>query len=239
MVLKDGAKMSKSKGNVVDPDEIIEKYGADTARLFILFAAPPQKELEWNDSAVEGAYKFLNRLYERSQNVQKTREIPKIDQSSLNKAEKYARLKVYEALQKSSEVYEKTFAFNTLIAACMEALNALNAQENRQILTEGYFIILNLLDPIVPHIACELSENLFGRANFTPIKILPEVFEKDEIRLAVTVNGKKRAEIEVASDLSQSEILKIAKEQVLKWLENKKIIKEIYIKNKLVNLVVK
>lgn len=239
MVLKDGAKMSKSKGNVVDPDEIIEKYGADTARLFILFAAPPQKELEWNDSAVEGAYKFLNRLYERSQNVQKTREIPKIDQSSLNKAEKYARLKVYEALQKSSEVYEKTFAFNTLIAACMEALNALNAQENRQILTEGYFIILNLLDPIVPHIACELSENLFGRANFTPIKILPEVFEKDEIRLAVTVNGKKRAEIEVASDLSQSEILKIAKEQVLKWLENKKIIKEIYIENKLVNLVVK
>ncbi len=239
MVLKDGAKMSKSKGNVVDPDEIIEKYGADTARLFILFAAPPQKELEWNDSAVEGAYKFLNRLYERSQNVQKTREIPKIDQSSLNKAEKYARLKVYEALQKSSEVYEKTFAFNTLIAACMEALNALNAQENRQILTEGYFIILNLLDPIVPHIACELSENLFGRANFTPIKILPEVFEKDEIRLAVTVNGKKRAEIEVASDLSQNEILKIAKEQVLKWLENKKIIKEIYIENKLVNLVVK
>lgn len=239
MVLKDGAKMSKSKGNVVDPDDIIEKYGADTARLFILFAAPPQKELEWNDSAVEGAYKFLNRLYERSLGVIKCEKIPQIDHAKLNKTEKYARMKVYEALKKSNDVYSGNFAFNTLIAACMEALNALNAQENAEILTEGYFVILNLLEPIVPHIASELSENLFKRKNFAPIKILPEVFEQDEITIAVTINGKKRAEIEIPSDLSEAEILAKAKEQTSKWLENHAIIKEIYVKNKLVNLVIK
>ncbi|MBR6952331.1 MAG: class I tRNA ligase family protein, partial [Campylobacter sp.] len=162
-----------------------------------------------------------------------------ISHENLNKDEKYARLKVYEALKKSHEVYTKTFAFNTLIAACMEALNALNSQNNKEVFTEGYFVILNLLEPIVPHIASELSENLFKRANFTKIKICEEVFVKDSIVLAVTVNGKKRSEIEVGADLSEDEILKTAKESVAKWLENKSIIKEIYVKNKLVNLVIK
>lgn len=237
MVLKDGAKMSKSKGNVVDPDEIIEKYGADTARLFILFAAPPQKELEWNDSAVEGAYKFLNRLYDRSQNVIKTDIIPKFDHDKLNKDEKQARLKVYEALKKSYDVYNETFAFNTLIAACMEALNALNSQQNREILTEGYFVILNLLEPIVPHIAHELSQNLFNKANFTRLNLCDEVFQKDSLNLAVTVNGKRRAEIEVDANSSDAEILNLAKIKVAKWLDGLSIKKEIYIKGKLVNIV--
>lgn len=239
MVLKDGAKMSKSKGNTVDPDEIIKKYGADTARMFILFAAPPAKELEWNDSAVEGAYKFLNRLYDRSVNAYKTNEIPKINHASLNKEEKYARLKVYEALSRANEVYTKSFAFNTLIAASMEALNALNLQNNQDVLTEGFWIILNLLEPIVPHIANELSDELFNRKNFSKIEILDEVFVKDTLNLAVTVNGKRRAEIEVDKNLSQDEIISLAKEKVAKWLENKTIIKEIYVKEKLVNLVIK
>ncbi|WP_304341821.1 leucine--tRNA ligase [Campylobacter ureolyticus] len=239
MVLKDGAKMSKSKGNTVDPDEIIKKYGADTARMFILFAAPPAKELEWNDSAVEGAYKFLNRLYDRSVNAYKTNKIPKINHASLNKEEKYARLKVYEALSRANEVYTKSFAFNTLIAATMEALNALNSQNNQDVLTEGFWIILNLLEPIVPHIANELSDELFNRKNFSKIEILDEVFVKDTLNLAVTVNGKRRAEIEVDKNLSQDEIISLAKEKVAKWLENKTIIKEIYVKEKLVNLVIK
>lgn len=239
MVLKDGAKMSKSKGNTVDPDEIIKKYGADTARMFILFAAPPAKELEWNDSAVEGAYKFLNRLYDRSVNAYKTNKIPKINHASLNKEEKYARLKVYEALSRANEVYTKSFAFNTLIAASMEALNALNSQNNQDVLTEGFWIILNLLEPIVPHIANELSDELFNRKNFSKIEILDEVFVKDTLNLAVTVNGKRRAEIEVDKNLSQDEIISLAKEKAAKWLENKTIIKEIYVKEKLVNLVIK
>ena len=137
--------MSKSKGNVVDPDDIINKYGADTARLFILFAAPPQKELEWNDSAVEGAFRFLNRLYERSAGIKKCAQIPQIAHANLSKEEKYARMKVYEALKKSNDVYEENFTFNTLIAACMEALNAVNTQDNQDVTTEAFFIILNLL----------------------------------------------------------------------------------------------
>ncbi len=240
MVLKDGAKMSKSKGNTVDPDALIKEYGADTARLFILFAAPPQKELEWNDCAVEGAFKFIRRLSDRAEHVDPSLKGDEIEHASLSKEEKFARKKVYEALQKSQEIYRtKSFAFNTVIAACMEALNALGAQKNSVIWSEGYFVLLHILEPMIPHISWELSESLFCRENFAPIEIPQEVFVEDSVTMAVSVNGKRREEIEVAADASKEEILERAKESVAKWLEDKTIVKEIVVPGKLVNLVVK
>ncbi|HDZ5016854.1 TPA: leucine--tRNA ligase [Campylobacter jejuni] len=238
MVLKDGAKMSKSKGNVVDPDEIIEKYGADTARLFILFAAPPAKELEWNDDAVEGSYRFICKFYDRAQNVKKG-ELLELKQENLSKEEKYSRLKVYEALKKSEEVYYQSFAFNTLIAACMEALNALALCKNEALEQEAFYIILNILEPIIPHVCFELSKELFDCKNFKKIELKEEVFVKDTLNLVVSVNGKKRAEFEISSNASKEEILALAKENTVKWLEGKSIVKEIYVEGKLVNLVIK
>ncbi|WP_457561227.1 leucine--tRNA ligase [Caminibacter sp.] len=239
MVLKDGSKMSKSKGNVVDPDEIVQKYGADTARLFILFAAPPEAELEWSDSGVEGAYKFLNRLYQNASKCYKTEKIPQIDASKLGKDEKDARRKVYETLKRSRETYEKTFAFNTLIASSMEALNALNKIENKDVYTEGYWILMNVLEPIIPHITSEISENLFRRNNFAEIKIDENALKKDEINYPVQVNGKKRAEISVSADAGKDEILSEAKKAAAKYIEGKEIIKEIVVPGRIVNLVVK
>ncbi|MEA1916087.1 MAG: leucine--tRNA ligase [Campylobacterota bacterium] len=238
MVLKDGAKMSKSKGNTVDPDEIIKKYGADTARLFILFAAPPTQELEWNDSALEGAFRFIRRLYERSLHVEAS-TLPKIEHSSLSKEEKAARKKVYEALIRANEVYTQKYTFNTLIAGAMEAMNALNEQKNSDVWAEGYWILLNILEPIIPHVCWELSEKLFCTKNFVHVDVLEEVFEVDSITLGVSINGKNRTQIEVGVGASKDEILEVAKEAAQKWIESKEIVKEIVVPNKLVNIVVK
>jgi len=235
----DGTKMSKSKGNTVDPDALVEKYGADTARLFTLFAAPPAKELEWNDSAVEGAFRFIKKLYGRKGKVTGS-TLPTVDQSRLSKESKLARVKVYEALQKSSDVYEKTFAFNTLIAACMEALNALDKQNDGDVWTEGMYIMLNLLEPIIPHVTTELSELLFERKNMAAVlEVKDEVFVQDSILYMVMIGGKKRTEIEMSSSASKEEILSSAKEAGAKWLEGMIIVKEIVVPNKLVNLAVK
>ncbi len=242
MVLKDGAKMSKSKGNVVDPDLIVEKYGADTARLFMLFAAPPTKELEWNDSAVDGAYRFIKKFYERATNVTENglANFAKLDHSTLNKDEKEARKKVYDALIKSNEVFNKTYTFNTLIASCMEALNALQVQKNETVWAEGYYILTNILEPIIPHACWELSKQLFNLENFNKkLEIKDEVFAFDTIILAVTVNGKKRCEIEVSPDTSKEEILSLAKTAAAKWLGESELLKEIVVPNKLVNFVIK
>lgn len=239
MVLKDGSKMSKSKGNTVDPDAIVQEYGADTARLFMLFAAPPQKELEWNDSAVEGAFRFLKRLYSKKDRVTQN-ALSAIDHSALSDAEKEARAKVYEALKKAQEVYTESFAFNTVIAASMEALNALDKQESGAVWSEGIYILLHILEPIVPHIASELSQELFNRENLKEkIEVKEEVFVKSSITYAVTISGKKRAEISVDAAMPKDEVIEFAKSQVTKWLDGKTIIKEIFVPNKLVNLVVK
>ncbi len=239
MVLKDGAKMSKSRGNTVDPDAIIEKYGADTARLFILFAAPPTQELEWNDSAVEGAYKFIKRFFDRSSHIVKTDTIPNIEHKSLTKKEKFARTKVYEALRRADDVYNERYTFNTLIAGTMEAMNALNAQSNADVWTEGYWILTSIMEPVIPHICWEISDRYFSLNNLAPQKILEEVFEVESITLGVSVNGKRRSEIEVGVEESKEDIIEAAKVSVSKWLEGKTIVKEIVVPNKLVNLVVK
>lgn len=242
MVLKDGAKMSKSKGNVVDPDLIVEKYGADTARLFMMFAAPPTKELEWNDSAVDGAYRFIKKFFERAENVTTSslEAFKNIEHSSLSKEEKEARKKVYEALLKSNEVFTKTYTFNTLIASSMEALNALQAQKNELVWAEGYYILTNILEPIIPHACWELSNRLFELKNFDgKIEIKEEVFALESIVLAVTVNGKKRCEIEVSPEATKDEILATAKIASAKWLGNSELVKEIVVPNKLVNFVIK
>lgn len=241
MVLKDGAKMAKSKGNVVNPKDILHAYGADTARLFILFAAPPIKELEWNDNGVEGANRFIRRLYERAQNAYPTKALPRIDGSKLDSAQKLARKKLYEALQKSQEVFTKrqnNYNFNTLIAACMEAFNALSAQDNPDVWTEGYFILLSILEPIIPHICWELSEELFELANFGEIEVDSSVFASDESVYAVTINGKKRAEISVQANQDKQQVINQAKQAVEKWLLDATITKEVFVPNKLVNFVV-
>lgn len=241
MVLKDGAKMSKSKGNVVSPKEILKKYGADAARLFILFAAPPAKELEWNDSALEGAHRFIKRLYDKANAINPTTSKPEFKGVSLNEAQKLARKKVYEALKKSHEIFNKAesaYAFNTLIASCMEALNALNAQSDEQILCEGYFVLLQILEPMIPHTAWELSERLFKRENFKPIEVDENALIEDFMTLGLTINGKRRAELKVNINASKEEIIILAKKELEKYLENASVKKEIYVPNKLVNFVI-
>ncbi len=238
MVLKDKEKMSKNKGNVVSPKEIIQKYGADTIRLFMLFAAPPTRDLEWSDSGVEGAYRFLKRFYERSFNATPTSQLPTFEEE-LTQKEKFARKKVYEALKKAKDTYTQSFAFNTLIASAMEALNALSDQDNPKVWSEGYWILTNILEPIIPHVCWEISSRLFELKNISgEIPIDPKALEEDTITLAVTINGKRRGEIQVKKDASKEEIIALAKEAGKKWLEGKTIKKEILVPNRLVNFVV-
>lgn len=143
-------------------------------------------------------------------------------------------------MKKSHEIFNKAesaYAFNTLIASCMEALNALNAQSDEQILCEGYFVLLQILEPMIPHTAWELSERLFKRENFKPIEVDESALIEDFMTLGLTINGKRRAELKVNINASKEEIIILAKKELEKYLENASVKKEIYVPNKLVNFV--
>ncbi|WP_029408158.1 leucine--tRNA ligase [Thiomicrorhabdus sp. Milos-T2] len=250
MVLLDGTKMSKSKGNTVDPQGLIEKFGADTVRLFIMFAAPPEQSLEWSDKGVEGAYRFLNRVW-RQVHTHIEAGLVKAATSSdgLSKEAKALRLKVHATLQKVTDDMGRRQTFNTAIAACMELMNEVSkftedSDAARGVMQEALEIVVLMLSPMAPHMSQSLWNTLGHDASIVDIQ-WPEVDEsalvKSEIELMVQVNGKLRGKIEVAVDADKDSILAAAKadDAVLKFIDGKDIVKEIVVPGRLVNLVVK
>ncbi|MFK5985571.1 MAG: leucine--tRNA ligase [Pseudomonadota bacterium] len=250
MVLKDGAKMSKSKGNTVDPQGLIDKYGADTARLFIMYAAPPEQSLEWSDSGVEGQFKFLKRLWTIVQNHISDRTDDtqnKVDTTSLSKTQKELRFKLHKTISEVSDDMGRRFTFNTAIAKIRELINLLEKQDK----SEAQAIIMKqdvlekvllMLSPIVPHITHALWQPLVGNGIIIDQR-WPEVDQsalvQDTIQYMVQVNGKLRDKIEVASDASKETIeeLALASETVQRHVEGKTIRKVIVVPKRLVNIV--
>ncbi|WP_029513191.1 class I tRNA ligase family protein [Mycoplasmopsis primatum] len=246
MVLKDGSKMSKSKGNVVSPTDLIAKYGADAVRLFILFAAPPTKELSWSDDGVDGCDRFLNRIVNLSKKVQLIKNFDAkkhVNAIEIDEFEKEARKKLYQSLIKQEAIYndnKNEYAFNTLIAWIMEVLNSYEKINNNILLNEFLYVALNILEPFVPHIAWELSFKLFEGKNLTDFSIDQSSLNSSSINYGITINGKVKGQISVSVENNHKDfVLEKAKETVAKWLDNKQIIKEIFVPNKIVNLVIK
>lgn len=252
MVLLDGAKMSKSKGNTVDPQGMIEKYGADTVRLFVMFAAPPEQSLEWSDSGVEGSHRFLNRVWRLVQThieACKTTQPGLVVAADLSKEQKELRLKLHETLQKVTDDMGRRLHFNTAVAACMELINSLGKFEDTTpsglaVMQEALETLLLMLAPIAPHITQELWTQL-GQPGLVLDVSWPKVDEaalvKDDMELMVQVNGKLRGKISVAKAAEKAEIFAAAKadEAVAKYLDGQDLVKEIYVPGRLVNLVVK
>ena len=245
------AKMSKSKANVVDPESVIEKYGADTVRLYILFAAPPERDFEWIESGIEGAYRFLNRLWDFViKNLEGIKNIPSdgIEQKKLSKQGKEIRRKTHETIKKFAQEMEKNYQFNTAIASVMELLNMLETfkpqnTEDKKALKEAIEVILKLLYPITPHICEELWHRL-GKGTFLYEESYPryeeEALKREEVEIPVQINGKVRGKIVISFGASQEQVFNLAKEtpNIRKYLEGKTIRKIIYIPNKLLNIVV-
>ncbi|BBD08955.1 leucine--tRNA ligase [Desulfovibrio ferrophilus] len=255
MVLMDGAKMSKSKGNVVDPDKLIARYGADTTRLFCLFAAPPEKDLEWSDKGVEGASRFLGRLWRLVDEL-----LPKlspvgpcagIDGLSLSDEAKDLRRKEHATVQKVLRDITSSFQFNTAIAAVMELVNAMylckdklaDTEDGVRVLSSAISSTLTVLSPVAPHIC----EELWAKMGYTTLlseQSWPEHDETalvvDEVTVVVQINGKLRARINVSAQASKEDIEQVAmtEENVLKHIEGKTVRKVIVIPGKLVNIVV-
>ncbi|VBB06111.1 leucine-trna ligase [Lucifera butyrica] len=253
MVIKDGAKMSKSKGNVVSPEEIIGKYGADTARLFILFAAPPERDLEWSDQGVEGAYRFLGRLwrivYFYSGLVAGQTE-QEYDPASLGKEEKELRRVVHLTIKKVTDDIGERFNFNTAISAIMELVNAIYAfreqvpQPNGGLIREAIAALLRLLAPFAPHIteelwSCTLAQ---GSVHKQPWPVFdPEAIKTEEVEVVLQINGKVRDKIVVPVGLLPQELEEkaLAQDKVKALIAGKQVVKVICVPQKLVNIVIR
>jgi len=243
MVLKDGAKMSKSLGNIVSPEEIVEKYGADTARLFILFASPPEKDLEWSDQGVEGCFRFLSRVWRLVEELRKRFSEPLKNE----KADKDARRLIHKTIKKVTTDIEERFNFNTAISAIMEMVNGLNAVKEEisgKVIKEAVENLLLMLAPFAPHITEELWERIGNKGS---IHLMPwpkydeEAILEEEVEVVVQINGKVRAKIVVPADISEDELKSkaLSNEKVMSYIENKEIVKIITIPQKLVNIVIK
>jgi leucyl-tRNA synthetase len=248
MVLKDGTKMSKSKGNTVDPEELINQYGADTVRLFSMFAAPPEQSMEWSDSGVAGGNRFLHRLWRAVEGHINAGTPGKLDVANLPQAQKDLRRKTHETIQKVSDDFGRRQTFNTAIAATMELLNEVSKLSDRAnpqglaVEREALEAAILLLAPIVPHITHSLW-NALGHKNIPLNAPWPKLDEsalvRSSVEVVVQVNGKVRGKLDAAID-SPKEVLEqaaLAQENVQKFLEGVTVRKIIVIPNKLVNIV--
>ena len=248
MVLKDGAKMSKSKGNTVDPQKLIDQYGADTVRLFTMFAAPPEQSLEWNDSAVEGAYRFLHKLWKAvNLHLSSTNEKLLIP-ADLSTEQQDLRRKTHTTITKVSNDFGNRQTFNTAIAAIMELLNDTGKFSNKKcdaglaVEREALETIILLLSPIAPHI-CHRLWNMLGNIDMLIDQKWPIVDEttltKNILHIVVQVNGKLRAQIDVSPDITEELIKEMSQEHenVKRFTDGLTIQKIIIVPNKLVNIV--
>lgn len=246
-LIHDGmSKMSKSKNNGIDPQVMIDKYGADTVRLFMMFAAPPEQSLEWSDSGVEGAHRFLKRLWKQVCDHLAQGPVVALDKASLSEEAKELRRKTHETIQKVSDDIERRQTFNTAIAAVMELSNSISrakddSEQGRAVIQEALVAAVQLLSPIVPHIADVLLTELTGDAQTDNWPSFDEqALVRDSIDMVVQVNGKVRARINVAANAEKAVIvqLALAEANVQKHMDGKAVRKEIVVPGKLVNLVV-
>lgn len=253
MVIKDGAKMSKSLGNVVSPEEILSKYGADTARLFILFAAPPERELEWSDQGVEGSFRFLNRIWRIVQAFEAVlaQKVTEYDHSNLSEAEKDLRRVLHSSIKKVTNDIETRFNFNTAISTMMELVNALYAykeaakEPNAGLIYEAISDLIKMMSPFVPHITEELWRGAIDANSSVHEQSWPECDEEalkvDNVEIVLQVNGKVRGRLTVPAEATKEELEKIAMADtnVQAHIGDATVRKVICVPGRLVNIVAK